>query len=131
MVSEHPIDMGPKKDLQTKVLEEKVELMQTNLRKELEGLRSQFQHLPKELDLMKSEVLRLPAMEKKMDLLVTHLVHLLQATGKPGVESSAMNSDRLRRALEETGSTRQQGARSLSPAPPIVGEPSVLRPEHN
>ena len=100
-------------------------------RRELEGLSSEFQHLPKELDLMKSEVLRLPAMEKKMDLLVTHLVHLLQATGKPGVESSAMNSDRLRRALEETGSARQQGAQSLSPALPIVGEPSVLRPEHN
>ena len=29
LVSEHPIDMRPKKDLQTKVLEEKVELMQT------------------------------------------------------------------------------------------------------
>ena len=69
--------MGSKKDLQTEVMEEKMEFMQSEVRRELDGFRMKFQHLPKELESMKTEVLRLPSMEKKMDFLVAHLAQLL------------------------------------------------------
>ncbi|XP_062108212.1 uncharacterized protein LOC133819070 [Humulus lupulus] len=113
--------MGPKKDLQTEVLEERMELLQSEVRKELDGFRIEFQHLPKELESMKTEVLRLPAMEKKMDFLVAHLAQLLQASGKPTGGSMTMESDRQRRTMEEEHSP---GGQNFSPTPPIIGEPS-------
>lgn len=50
---------------------------------------------------MRTEVLRLPAMEKKMDLLVVHLAQLLQAAGKTGSGFSAGKADCLKPVLEE------------------------------
>lgn len=89
LVSEPSNSMGPKKDLQAEVLEERMEVMQSDLRRDLDAMREEFQHLTRELDSMKTEISRLPAMEKKMDLLVVHLTQLLQATGKTGVGSSS------------------------------------------
>lgn len=113
--------MGPKKDMHTEVLEERMELLQSEVRKELDGFKIEFQHLPKELKSMKAEVLRLPAMEKKMDFLVAHLAQLLQASGKPIVGSPAMDADRQRRTVEEQGSP---GDQNFTPAPSIIGEHS-------
>ena len=100
--------MGPKKDMHTEVLEERMELLQSEVPLELDGFKIEFQHLPRELESMKAEVLRLPAMEKKMDFLVAHLAQLLQASGKPTVGSPAVDADRQRRTVEEQGSPGDQ-----------------------
>ena len=51
--------IGPKNDLQSEVLKEKMELLQYDFQKELEELHLEFQHLQKELESIKIKVLRL------------------------------------------------------------------------
>ncbi|XP_062108727.1 uncharacterized protein LOC133819478 [Humulus lupulus] len=74
--------MGPKKDFQLESLEEKMEEIQSEVYRELQEARSEFQQFPREIDLLKQEIQRLPVMEKKMDYLVTHLTNLLRTQGQ-------------------------------------------------
>ena len=77
---------------------------------------------------MKSEMLRLPTMEKKMDLLVVHLAQLLQDSGKAVGGSAAEESDRQKRALEEENRSEARSPQPRAPifssVPPTIGEHS-------
>lgn len=84
--------MAPK-DLQLESIEGEMEVIQSGLYREVQEARSEFQQFPKELDLLKQEMLRLSVMEKKMDYLVTHLATLLWTLGQHTPAKAAGSSD--------------------------------------
>ena len=119
MVSEPPITMEPKRDAQFDNWEERFGEIQSGVQKDLQEVRAEFQHVPKELEVLKQEVLRLPAMEKKMDYLVAHLTALMQAQGVQQTDLSGSSRDRGSRAGDEGPSRDPVTRPSAIPSPPV------------
>ena len=95
--------MGPKKDAQVDVMEEKMEMVQADLRREITEVRSEFRQLPRDIDLMKEDVQKIPSMEKKLDLLagqMSETFQILQSQVRPSMEATAASIDREKQVEE-------------------------------
>ncbi|XP_062093477.1 uncharacterized protein LOC133799480 [Humulus lupulus] len=124
--------MAPKKDLQLESIEGKMEEIQSEVYRELQEAKSEFQQFPKELDLLKQEMQRLPVMEKKMDYLVTHLATLLRTQGQHTPAAATGSTDQhVPRSLEESPAEQIPPVSAARSIPPATGSapppPSMQR----
>ena len=110
--------MGPKPQLPMEIVDEKLDALQTEFTRNLTEVRSEVLQLPLQIDFLKSEVQRLPEIEKKMDFLVTHLAQLLQSSGRATMDGVATSADRNRPPPEGTNSPVPPGFSAASPVPP-------------
>ena len=111
--------MGPKPNIQIELVEEKIEEVQSELRQEVTAIRSQIEHLPRELDILRANTQRLPELEKKVEFLVAHISQLLQTTQNVGVASTSAADDRHKRAIDGDSSASH----------PLPAAPSPVRPQ--
>ncbi|XP_062085564.1 uncharacterized protein LOC133791660 [Humulus lupulus] len=87
--------------------------LQLGFRSELMGVRSDFQHLPQEMDTLKSEF---ASMQKKMDFMVAQMTQFFQAARQPRPETTAASIDRQRKAVEAENSSAA-GPATNAPGP--------------